>query len=543
MLLLKKSSLNWVKTMLKALLKKQLLEFFSGFTVKGNDGKSRGAGAKAGAVVLLLFVGLTFFGMFFSVSFMLVPVIESGNGELYISVFGILSVLMGLMGSVFLTYNALYEAKDNDMLLAMPIFPSMILFARMAGLYVVTLGFQLLVLIPSAVVYFMTAGFSALSFILYLPCVLILPLFTLAVSLVLGFFIALFSSKIRNKSFITVAFSLAFFAVYYFSMMKITDIINVLVYQSDVVMQFIKRWLYPFYLLGKGIYGDILSFVIFTVVTLAVFGTVYFVLSRSFLKLATVNKGQKKVRYKEKTAKQASGRLACFKKELLYFKNTPVYILNSSFGSLMLLVVAVIFAIKKDALLSIMAQNGFPVFSLPLIIGIGLCLAAASNNLSSVSVSLEGRKIYLLHSLPCDAKDVFFGKIMLHTAVTGIPLVIGNIIVCISLAAELITALLLVVFSVLFTAVLAETGLVINLLFPKMEWTNETVPVKQSLSSLLGIFSGFAYGLVMMFASIITAGFLPMQIFLLIAVGVFAVLAALLSGWLKVKGSKKFAEL
>ena len=535
--------MNWVKTMLKALLKKQLLEFFSGFTVKGNDGKSRGAGAKAGAVVLLLFVGLTFFGMFFSVSFMLVPVIESGNGELYISVFGILSVLMGLMGSVFLTYNALYEAKDNDMLLAMPIFPSMILFARMAGLYVVTLGFQLLVLIPSAVVYFMTAGFSALSFILYLPCVLILPLFTLAVSLVLGFFIALFSSKIRNKSFITVAFSLAFFAVYYFSMMKITDIINVLVYQSDVVMQFIKRWLYPFYLLGKGIYGDILSFVIFTVVTLAVFGTVYFVLSRSFLKLATVNKGQKKVRYKEKTAKQASGRLACFKKELLYFKNTPVYILNSSFGSLMLLVVAVIFAIKKDALLSIMAQNGFPVFSLPLIIGIGLCLAAASNNLSSVSVSLEGRKIYLLHSLPCDAKDVFFGKIMLHTAVTGIPLVIGNIIVCISLEAELITALLLVVFSVLFTAVLAETGLVINLLFPKMEWTNETVPVKQSLSSLLGIFSGFAYGLVMMFASIITAGFLPMQIFLLIAVGVFAVLAALLSGWLKVKGSKKFAEL
>ncbi len=543
MLLLKKSSLNWVKTMLKALLKKQLLEFFSGFTVKGNDGKSRGAGAKAGAVVLLLFVGLTFFGMFFSFSFMMVPVIESGNGMLFLSVFGILSVFMGLMGSVFLTYNALYEAKDNDMLLAMPIFPSMILFARMAGLYVVTLGFQLLVLIPSAVVYFMTAGFSALSFILYLPCVLILPLFTLAVSLVLGFFIALFSSKIRNKSFITVAFSLAFFAVYYFSMMKITDIINVLVYQSDVVMQFIKRWLYPFYLLGKGIYGDILSFVIFTVVTLAVFGTVYFVLSRSFLKLATVNKGQKKVRYKEKTAKQASGRLACFKKELLYFKNTPVYILNSSFGSLMLLVVAVIFAIKKDALLSIMAQNGFPVFSLPLIIGIGLCLAAASNNLSSVSVSLEGRKIYLLHSLPCDAKDVFFGKIMLHTAVTGIPLVIGNIIVCISLEAELITALLLVVFSVLFTAVLAETGLIINLLFPKMEWTNETVPVKQSLSSLLGIFSGFAYGLVMMFASIITAGFLPMQIFLLIAVGVFAVLAALLSGWLKVKGSKKFAEL
>ena len=103
--------------MLKALLKKQLLEFFSGFSVKGKDGKAGGTAAKAGAVIMLLFVGFTFFAMFFSFSFMMAPVIESGNGELYLAVFGILSVLMGLMGSVFLTYNTLYEAKDNEELL------------------------------------------------------------------------------------------------------------------------------------------------------------------------------------------------------------------------------------------------------------------------------------------------------------------------------------------------------------------------------------------------------------------------------------------
>ncbi len=529
--------------MLKALLKKQLLEFFSGFTVKGKDGKSRGKGAKAGAVALMLFVGLTFIGIFFSFAFMMAPVIESGNGALYLSVFGILSVLMGLMGSVFLTYNTLYEAKDNDMLLAMPILPSMILFARMAGLYITTLCFELLVLLPSAAVYFMTAGFSALSFILYFICILILPLFSLAVALVLGFFIALFASKIRNRSLITVAFSLVFFGVYYFSMMKIGDIINILIYQSDAVTLFIKKWLYPFYLLGTGINGDVLSFVIFFVITFAVFGAIYLILSRTFFKLATVNKGQKKLKYKEKKAKQTSVKLACFKKELLYFKNTPVYILNSSFSSLMLVVVSVVFAVKKEALLPMMAQSGFPVYSLPLIVGIALCLVSSGNNLSSVSVSLEGRNIYLLHSLPCDVKDIFFGKIMLHTAVTGIPLVIGNIIVSVSLGTDIVMTVLLTVFSMLFPLVLAETGLVINLLFPKMEWTNETVPIKQSLSSVLGMFSGFAYGLVLLFSGIITAGFLPMHVFLLIAVGLFSLFAVLLARWLKVKGIKKFADL
>ena len=540
---MRKSSLNWVKTMLKALLKKQLLEFFAGLSLKSKDGKSKGTGAKAGAVFLMLFMGLTFFGMFFSLSYLMMPVIESGNGVLYLAVFGIFTVLMGLMGSVFLTYNALYEAKDNDMLLAMPILPGMILFARIAGLYITTLGFGLLVLIPSAIVYFMTAGISAVSLILYLISVLLLPLFSLAVALVLGFFIALFSSKIRNKSLITVVLSLAFFCVYYFSMLKIGDIINILIYQSDIVTQFIEKWLYPFYLLGKGLAGDALSYALFAVITLAVFGVIYFVLSRTFFKLAIVNKGQKKLKYKEKRAKQTSAKLAFMKKELLYFKNTPVYILNSAFGSLMVLVASVIFAVKKEALLPMMAQSGFPVFSMPLIIGLALCVVASSNNISAVSVSLEGRNIYMLHSLPCNVSDVFFGKIMLHTAVTGIPLVIGNVIVSISLGADIITGMLLTVFSVLFVFVLAETGLVINLLFPKMEWTNETVPIKQSLSSLLGMFSGFAYGLVLMFSGIITASFLSMQVCLLIAAGILLILALLLARWLKVKGVKKFVSL
>ena len=529
--------------MLKALLKKQLLEFFAGFTIKGKDGKSKGIGAKAGAAVLMAFMGITFFGMFLSFSYMMVPVIESGNSALYLSVFGIISVLMGLMGSVFLTYHTIYEAKDNDMLLSMPILPSVIIFARMAGLYITTLGFQLLVLLPSAVVFFITAGFGVIPFILYLSSVLILPLLSLSVALVLGFFIALFASKVRNKSMITVVFSLAFLGVYYFSMMKINDVINILVYRSEEVALFIKKWLYPFYVLGKGINGDALSFMLFTVICVAAFGVIYLVISRTFFKLAIVNKGGKKVKYKEKKAKQTSARLAFFKKELLYFRNTPAYILNSSFGSVMLILVSVIFAVKKEMILPVLTQTGFPDVSFPLIAGIALCTVASSNNITAVSVSLEGKNIYLLHSLPCNIADVFFGKIMLHTAVTGIPLVVGNIIVSVSLGADIATAVLMIIFSLLFTLVVAQTGLIINILFPKLEWVNETVPIKQSLSSVLGIFSGFAYGLMVFLGCIATISIIPPRLFLIGAALVYAAILFALTRWLRLKGCKKFVEL
>ncbi len=543
MLLLKKSSLNWVKTMLKALLKKQLLEFFSGFTIKGKDGKRSGSGAKAGAVILMLFMGFSFFGMFFSVAYMMAPVLEGENQALYLSVFGILSVLTGLMGSVFLTYNALYAAKDNDMLLSMPVSPSLILFARMAGLYITTLGFEALVLIPAVIVFFAFSGFSATVFILFVINMLILPFLSLAVAMILGFVIALFASKIRNKSLITVAASLGFLGVYYFASLKLNSFITILVYQPEEVIAVIKKWFYPFYLFGEGLNGDIVSFLAFALVSLFAFVVIFFILSRTFFSLATVNRGMKKRKYKEKRGRRMSAKYAFCKKELLYFKNTPVYILNCSFGSVMVMAAAIVLALKKEAILPILLQNGFQSVSVPLIAGIALCLISSSNNITSVSVSLEGKNVYLLHSMPCKVTDVFFGKIMLHMIFSGIPLIIGNIIVAISLGTDILTAILFIIFSLLFTFVCAATGLIINILFPKMEWTNETSPVKQSMSSLLGVFSGFAYGLVLLFAEILTADLLSSWGFLISASVVFAVIAFLLSWWLKEKGSEKFIRL
>ncbi len=543
MLLLKKSSWNWVKIMLKALLKKQILEFFSGFAIKGKDGKSSKAGAKAGAAVLMLFMGFTFLSMFFSVAYMLSPVLESGNQHLYASVFGILSVLMGLMGSAFLTYNTLYAAKDNDMLLSMPVSPSMILFARMAGLYITTLGFQTLVLIPGIIVYFLFSGFSAAVLLKYTISILLLPALSLALAMILGFFIALFASKIRNKSLITVAASLGFIGVYYFVSIRINSIINTFIHHTDEVTAIIKKWFFPFYLFGNGINGDIISFLLFVFVSLSVFIVVFSVLSRTFFRLATVNRGNGKRKYKDKNSRSMSARWAFCKKEVLYFINTPVYILNCSFGSVMVIAAAVVLALKKEAILPLLIQNGFPPDAVSLVSAIALCFVASSNNISSVSVSLEGRNIYILHSLPCKVNDVFFGKIVLHMIFTGIPLIIGNTVVGIALGADILSLIVRIVFCLLFIYTCAVTGLIVNLLFPKMQWTNETSPIKQSLSSLLGMFSGFVYGLAVMLAGIMTGSIFPEWGFLVCACVVFFVISFVLTRWLTTRGCERFRRL
>ena len=150
--------------MIKALLKKQLLELFSGFVNKDKSAKSQGKGARAGIIVILGIAGISMLMMFFSFAYMLSQLISDGSGWLYFSVTGLLASLFGIMGSVFLTYNTIYEAKDNDLLLSMPIPPRILLFTRLTGLYLNCLLFEALITVPSFIVFVSTAPFTAAGF-------------------------------------------------------------------------------------------------------------------------------------------------------------------------------------------------------------------------------------------------------------------------------------------------------------------------------------------------------------------------------------------
>ncbi len=529
--------------MLKALLKKQMLEFFWGFSIKGMNKKASAKSSVAGAALILVLVVFSLMLMFFSVAYMMSPVIVNGYTEVYFAIFGILSSLMGIFGSVFLTYNTVYEAKDNDMLFSMPIPPSMILFSRMAGLYLTALGFEVLVFIPAIVVYFITAEFSFFTLILSSVSVIILPLLSLSVSCVLGWVIALFSSKIKNKSIITVVFSIAFFAVYYFAAMRLNAIINMIIYNAEKVGEMIRRYLYIFYQFGKGLEGELLSYLAFFFITVAVFSLIYKVLSRTFIKFATANRGMKKAVYKEKKSKQISSKAALLKKEFLFFKNTPAYILNSALGSVLLVIFSVLIAVKQEEILPLTEMTGLAQDDIPVFMGLALCFIASTNNLTSSSVSLESKSLWLIRSVPVDVKDILFAKMMLHITVTGIPLVVGNIILAVSMKNDLLSAVLLTVFSLLFMTVCAGAGLIANLIFPKMEWTNETVPIKQSLSSFLSMVVGFILTVISIASYVVSLSFLSSSAFMTVGTVLLLILVLTEYRWIVTSGIKRFSAL
>ena len=65
---------------------------------------------------------------------------------LYMALMGIVSVTLEVFGSVFNTFSTLYQAKDNDLLFAMPITERSVLTARLSGVYAMGLMYELFVL-------------------------------------------------------------------------------------------------------------------------------------------------------------------------------------------------------------------------------------------------------------------------------------------------------------------------------------------------------------------------------------------------------------
>ena len=71
------------------------------------------------------------------------PMLETGLAWMYFALAGLSCIAISVVGSIFATQSYLYEAKDNELLLSMPIPVSYILASRLLALLVLEFAFVL----------------------------------------------------------------------------------------------------------------------------------------------------------------------------------------------------------------------------------------------------------------------------------------------------------------------------------------------------------------------------------------------------------------
>ncbi len=535
--------------MLKALFKKQFLELNTFYFQNRKTGKNRSRAGVVGFVLLFvllfLYLAFIFFMLARSLAASLIPM---GYGWLYYALMGLIALAFGVIGSVFNTYAGLYHARDNELLLSMPIPPRMILLVRMIGVYAMGMLYTAVIMVPTIVAGQLVAP-GAWTIISQILLTLLLGLVVLALTCFLGWVVALISARLKNKSFITVILSLFLIVVYYLVYFRVNTILREIMQHADALDHAMRR-LYPLYAFGRAAEGDALSLLGFAAIALVLTAVCVWIMARSFIRIVTMNRGDgaKKTDYRSRGMQKASAvSAALLRKELKRFVGSPTYMLNCGLGLLLLLAAAVAAVIKRDALVGALEKVAETMpgvtGALPVLVCGAIILIAATNPITAPSVSLEGKTVWLLQSLPVRATDVLKAKLRLHMY-----LCLGPTVICAAALAwvfglDILAAVLSAVLALLATMFFAALGLTLNLLRPNLSWTNETVPIKQSMPVFVVIFGGWLVAIIVAGAYFLLRKFCTVQIYQLACIVIFAVLDWLLGRWLMRRGAERFAAL
>lgn len=532
--------------MLNILIKKQLGEIFRSYTYDAKKNRARSKAATVGFFVFfaVIMVGVLG-GLFTFVSLAMCDAMASaGLDWLYFTLMTLLAAFLGIFGSVFNTYSSLYMAKDNDLLLSLPIPVRTIMAARLVSVYLMGLMYSAVVYLPCLIVYWVVVDITVKTALGGILLLALLSLFVLTLSCALGWIVAKVSRKLRNKSFITVLVSLVFIGAYYFFYAQAGDLLQELLANAAQYGESIRSGAYPLYLVGRVAVGDGGAMAMVTAVVLALFALVWWLIARSFLKLATSTGTVAKKEYREKTARLRSADAALLGRELSRFTASANYMLNCGMGILGMVIGAGALVWKGGSFLPMLE----PVFAsrpgaLSVLLCAALCTLVGMNDMAAPSVSLEGKSLWLAQSLPVTSWQVLRAKLRMHLLLTAVPAALCGICVAVvSPAGAAQTALALVV-AALFTVLSALLNLFLGLKIPNLHWVSETTPIKQGGAVALALLGGVVY------AALLAAGFflIGWRMGYMAFMAAFAVvtLAAcvLLLRWIKTKGCAVFAAL
>lgn len=531
--------------MLKTLVKKQLMEIFRGYFYNAKTNERRSKGATAAFIVFFVAVMIVVIGgMFFGMSLALcAPLAQAGMSWLYFAVMSLMAVFLGAFGSVFNTYAGLYAAKDNDLLLSLPIPVRTLMASRLLGVYLMGLMYSAVVMAPAVVVYWMRVSAAPRYILGGLLLTALISLFVLTLSCALGWVVAKVNRRLKRKSFITVIISLAGIAVYYFFVFKAQTALETLVANAALYGEKVRGAAYPLYLVGCVGTGDGRAMLLVTLAVAALFALMWALLAHSFLKLSTAMGASGHAVYRERALKRQSADAALFKKELARFTASPNYMLNCGLGILLLPVAGVALVIKGGELLPLLQMAfGERGGCAEVLLCTAVCTIAAMNDMATPSVSLEGKNLWLAQSLPLTPWQVLRAKLKVQLALTAIPALVP--LVCMTFVLPLTPALPLIFITALsYIALSACLGLTLGVMRANLTWTNELAPIKQSLAVVIAMFGGWAYALLLAGLYLLLGWRIGAASYLALFSAATIAAAAVLLKWLRTKGAQHFAAL
>ena len=353
-------------------------------------------------------------------------------------------------------------------------------------------------LIPAMVSYAIHLNPGVEFYIISFIGLLLFPIIPIIVSCVIGTFITYISSKFKGKNIIqTLLTVIVLLGIMYFSY-NFNGFITNIADKAVSINEIITRIYYP-----AGAFVELitsyssLKLLEFVFINLVLFFVIIAILGKFYFK---TNSGLKSVRTandnKNIKIKSHSPIGALIKKELSRFINSPVFVSNAGFGLILFIIGCILIAVKFEEIAQSVVQSELSIqidyikSLMPLLLFGFICMSSFMTSITSSMISLEGKSLNILKSLPVKPYTIIKAKIITAIIIMIPFIIIGDIIIFVRFSFDILSMILILLTSIILPLLSETFGIIINLKYPRMDAKNDTEVVKQSMSSTICVFTG-----------------------------------------------------
>lgn len=534
--------------MLKVLLQKQLKEFKYSYFRDKKTGRPRSKKATIGFLILYIFLFSTLLISIFGITMGIRKYVDKKEDMwIMFAIMTFLTLFVSTFINMLITRGILFEAKDNELMLSLPIPDKYIVMSRMLNVFINTFIYTFLMWVPAFINYFIFHGFDILVFIYGIILYILITCIVVSLSCLFGYGISILMKKIPMKNFIQTFITLIFLAAYYviyFSANRIMTAMLLDLNKFEATMKTKGIFIYAF---AKAATGDSLYFLISIGFSILVCAICFAIIIRRYRNLLVSTPSNNKKEFKGSYNKQLSIGNTLINREVKRFFSNSTYTLNCGLGVVILggaSIALIIFNGKIKELLPLFEVIPFLKDALPIAIICAMSLIASLDALSVPAVSLEGKNYWIIRSLPVNTYDVLNSKRTLQFRMHVIPIAILAVLCSMFFEMEGLTQVAFVICACTSCMFITYCDLFLGIKGANLKWNDEIFVIKQSGNVFIAIFGGMIlYGGIIPLYIFVLSKYINSQIFMICLIVIFVAVSMLIDKWVRNKGVKLFEDL
>lgn len=459
---------------------------------------------KATGVLLMLLPTAACLYLSVMYSFMMLDVLPEGSKHITLFVIGVLSIMLALVFGYQGASGHLFGFKDYDMLMALPVRPSYVLTSKLVSYMMLLYVYSLFLIVPCSIIVGIQLHYGISYYLMSIPMWIVFPFVPAVLSAILAYVSMVIAGKFKYKNLINNIITMVFMVGIFVLSFSIQSLMNLNVAQwSDIQNNIITYLPFIGWMIDGIVSGNILHYLMGVGLNVFILVAFIVIFSRFFMKLNGQIKGGYTVKnFKLKESKQSSRLVALFNKELRTYLANSTYMMNTIVFPIMVLVGAVYLLFIREQYMMVIIQIAPMVYIMVLGAAMFGTFTCCTTN---CAISLEGKQMNLLKSLPLSANDVFMAKILLNVLINTPLTLIAALIVSYVFSFSGIQILLLILAIVGAGVLISLIGLMINLHYYRLDWDNAARIVKQSMPVFVTTFGSMIISLVFFLGGVFIA--------------------------------------